>query len=92
MCFQANAQNWSLTGNSIASGDYIGNSGNSQPFIFKMNATEIMRIHTDGKIGIGVVGALGGILHINGLGSSTSTSVKLQGSIYSSITIFEQRI
>ncbi|BAP32427.1 uncharacterized protein CHSO_3390 [Chryseobacterium sp. StRB126] len=43
---------WKTNGNSISSTDFIGTT-NLQPLVFKTNATEIARIDTNGKIGIG---------------------------------------
>ncbi len=46
------AQNWLLTGNSIAVGDYLG-TNNNQPLHFHTNATQRMTITSTGLVGIG---------------------------------------
>ncbi len=48
----ASAQ-WSLSGNSVSAGDFIGTT-NGQPLVFKSNNTEGMRLSTGGFLGIGI--------------------------------------
>ncbi len=43
---------WSLTGNSVTSGEFIGTT-NNQPLVIRTNNTERMRIATSGNVGIG---------------------------------------
>jgi hypothetical protein len=46
---------WALTGNAIASRDFLGTT-NDQPLVVKANNIEAMRIEPDGKVGIGTTG------------------------------------
>jgi len=46
---------WALTGNAIASRDFLGTT-NDQPLVIKANNIEAMRIEPDGKVGIGTKG------------------------------------
>ena len=46
---------WALTGNAIASRDFLGTT-NDQPLVVKANNIEAMRIEPDGKVGIGTAG------------------------------------
>jgi hypothetical protein len=49
------AMPWALTGNAIASRDFLGTT-NDQPLVVKANNIEAMRIEPDGKVGIGTAG------------------------------------
>jgi len=44
---------WRLDGNSISEGDFLGTT-NDMPLVFKINATEAMRLLPDGNVGIGI--------------------------------------
>jgi hypothetical protein len=46
---------WALTGNAIASSDFLGTT-NHQPLVVKTNDIEVMRIEPDGNVGIGTTG------------------------------------
>ncbi len=44
---------WRLDGNLISEGDFLGTT-NDMPLVFKINATEAMRLLPDGNVGIGI--------------------------------------
>jgi hypothetical protein len=49
----ARSVGWSLSGNNVVSGAFLGTI-NNQPLIIKTNNTEQMRIDTNGRVGIGI--------------------------------------
>ena len=63
---------WTLSGNSISSGDFIGTT-NAQDFVVKTNGIEKMRVLSGGNVGIGTT-APGQILE----SSAASTSIQLR--------------
>lgn len=62
---------WYLTGNSIASGDFLGTT-NSQDLVFKTNNSEKMRVQTNGNVGIAIASP-SSVLHIDGNGTPSTT-------------------
>jgi len=44
--------NWKTDGNAAASGDFLGTT-NAQPLVVQTNATERLRVRSDGNVGIG---------------------------------------
>ena len=62
---------WLLTGNSIASGDFIGTT-NNQDFVVKTNNTEKMRVLSGGNVGIGTTSPTS-VLHTIASGAKTTT-------------------
>ncbi len=62
---------WSLTGNSISSGQFLGTT-NSEDLIFKTNNAEQVRITSSGNVGIGT-SSPGAILDVNGTSEFNGT-------------------
>ncbi len=70
---------WTLSGNSISSGDFIGTT-NAQDFIVKTNGAEKMRVQSGGNVGIGTTAPLS-LLHVYGgdIFVNNSTSLNTTG-------------
>jgi hypothetical protein len=73
---------WSTSGNTLTSGDWLG-SNNSQPLIFKTNNSEKMRILVTGEVGIGTTNPYGKVNVYTGL---TGTTVDMVNQVSGSIS------